>query len=391
MFARVTIAGLAVTVLIVASVSLAGDITAALAQQAQPPKGPAQPPRQSARPMTQAASQSAPATQPEQGKLVVQFGGSASRSGPTPEELKALARVAEEWVKNNPPGKTVAVEKPVVKTNGDPKVPPEERETGGLPAPTWVAKHGKVQPAVRDALEAQRKLIETNPMADYQADRPIGFQGLAYVDIYLRHHVRAKPESKENQAAIKEVEDRLLSSLTAAELSVYFVFENTAGVVGYVDEAGLDKLTRDPDVIGVGLDDQARPQERRIVRESNEIGPRSRGATKQIGKIGSDVYEELEKSEDGWVPVTLSLNDPPPEERGPDSDRDAVTRRMEDRVLSCLTAQDFRARCRSVLSGRVNRAGLAKLDANADVLGVGLDYAFRVQLKSPPTRIEGGR
>lgn len=105
----------------------------------------------------------------------------------------------------------------------------------GLPAPTWVAKDGKVQAAVREALGEQRKLIETDSLVvDSQLDRPHGLQGTAYVDIYLRHQLKGGYDSKENRASIKEEQHRLLHKLTAADFSTIHVFVNAAALVGYL-------------------------------------------------------------------------------------------------------------------------------------------------------------
>jgi hypothetical protein len=276
-----------------------------------------------------------------------------------------------EWVKTNPKGKSEAAEKPVPKDNMYPKVSREDREAMGLPAPTWVSSKEKVQAVVRDALETQGKLIGKNPMAMYQGDRPIGFQGTVYVDVYLSHKAKGAFDSKENQAAVKEEQDRLLSKLSAAEFAVLFAFENTAGLVGYVNDAGLKKLKDDPEVVAVGVDDQARSQHR-FVKCPEEM--ERRGRIEHIGKIAAPVYGDLETSGEQYVPVTVQFNQRVSDYM-PYEQKDALARELEERVLSALSAQEFRVTSRSggaFITGYANGEGLIKLDNHADVRGISL-------------------
>jgi hypothetical protein len=291
--------------------------------------------------------------------------------GPTSEAQAQAAQMADEWVKNNPPGRTSAQEHPVPKDNAQPTVRPEEREKLGLPAPTWVAMHGKVQPAVRAALEAQKRLME-NPrsMAQFQGDRPAGFQGTAYADVYLRHAARGPVGSRENQAAIQEVQKRILAALTAAEFSQFFAFENTAGLVGYVDEAALAKLAAHPGVVAIGLDDQPRPEDPpRAMHGQPGVLP---GPSERRGSVQAAVYNALEKAADGHVFVIVSV--------GPGANaRTTDESELRDAVLSTLSAEEFRARTRrALLSGYVNAGGLDKLAGHPEVTAVGLDLFIPV-------------
>jgi hypothetical protein len=303
-------------------------------------------------------------------------GGAAVLAGPPSGSTKALEGAAAEWVKNNPKGRTEAAEKPVPKDNIYPTVSREDREAMGLPAPTWVSSKEKVQAVVRDALEAQRKLIGKNPMAMYQGDRPIGFQGTLFVDVYLSHKAKGAFDSKENQAAVKEEQDRLLSKLTAAEFAVLYAFENTAGLVGYVNDAGLKKLIDDPDVVAIGVDDQARPESVVRPRTMEERRRPRHGPTEMIGKITAEVYKQLEQSSDGWVFVSVTINQPIRRDI-PAEEHDVLARKTGDRILSGLTAAEFRMTSRDFgLDGYVNASGLAKLGEHADVLSVkwGISY-----------------
>jgi hypothetical protein len=221
-------------------------------------------------------------------------------------------------------------------------------------------------------------------MVEFQGDRPGGFQGTAYVDLYLRHEPKGKPTSKENQAAVKEVQTRLLRKLTAKDFSLVFAFTSTAGLVGYIDDVGLAKLVEDPAVVAIGLDDQARPDEPPIaLRQSRP--PTKHGErpppTEKIGKVEAEVYNALKNSTDGYVFVIVSVTDVP---LGPgpfqeaDKAKQATLRALENRVLSALSAEEFKCRGRCYgPDGYVNAGGLAKLADHPDVDGVGLDEAVR--------------
>lgn len=305
--------------------------------------------------------------------LALVAGSDALAQTPAADDRAQVTEVVHEWVKSNPAGRTTAPERPVPKDNRHPKISPEEREKLGLPTPTWVAAHGKVQPAVREALEDQRKRIEARePMIEFQGDRPIGFQGTAYVDVYLRHQAKGEHASRQNAAAVKEVQRRILSKLTAAEFRLIIAFQNTAGLMGYVNEAGLAKLVEDREVVAIGLDDQPRPEDPALAME----GPRPRGAhNERRGKVEVRVYAALEESPDGYALVAVNLEQTQRDEATPEAQRAAVLA-VYQRLLSKLSADEFRLRGLGVtfprMHGYVNGAGLAKLEAHPDVVGVGL-------------------
>jgi len=312
---------------------------------------------------TAAAQQTGPPAAPRSSDPKVQ---------PAEGDLKALARAAEEWVRNNPKGKTEAVEKPVPKDNAYPQVKLEEREAAGLPGPTWVAKFGKVQPAVREALHAQRKRIEEGGDAMImQTDRPFGLWGTAYVDIYLSRKGDAASSSEANRHEVSEAQSRLMSKLSALDLSVSFTFKDRAAIVGYVNETGLEKLLHDPLVVAVGLDDQARPEPRPRAMHDEAVFPRD----KQTGKIDPEVYDALAKNTDGEVYMVMLLNEGIP----PDGEYDklrAAAKETQDRVLASLSAAEFQVAGRTLtdgLDGYINAAGLAKLEKLPDVRAVRLD------------------
>ncbi|MFH1745954.1 MAG: hypothetical protein ABIG44_02805 [Planctomycetota bacterium] len=265
-------------------------------------------------------------------------------------------------VPGNPPGlRPEEIEK---------RISPEEREKLGLPEPTWVARHGKVHPDVRAVLETGQM-----PWLRFKGWSPIGFEGTAYVAVYLRHEPQDKQSSLEKQVAIKEVQKRVLSKLTAAEFSTVYIFKNTASILGYVNSAGLAKLAADQDVIAVGLDDTPLPEDPPQAM-GNEY---SRGWR---GKVEIGVYEALEKSPDGYVYVIVGAR--VPQGPGPfDEAYEAMkseTRQLQDRILSALNADEFRLRGRPLSGGPLgyaNAAGLAKLTKHLDVNGIGLNQAIR--------------
>ena len=249
------------------------------------------------------------------------------------------------------------------------RISPEERERLGLPEPTWVAQHGKVHPDVRVVLETGQM-----PWLRFKGWWLSGFEGTSYVAVYLRHEPHGKPTSVENRAAIKQVQTRVLSRLTAVEFSVVHMFKSTAGILGYVNIAGLAKLAADKDVIAVGLDDQPLPKD----------PPPAMGheyARGRRGKVVAGAYEALEKSTDGYVSVVI-VGARVPLGPGPFAEayaaQKAEQRKLQDRVLATLTAEEFRVRTRgAVLAGYANAAGLAKLANHPDVNHIRLREAIR--------------
>jgi hypothetical protein len=89
------------------------------------------------------------------------------------------------------------------------------------------------------------------------------------------------------------------------------------------------------------------------------------------------VYEAFGKSTDAYVEVGVLLRYVP---SGPALSPEAIRaqsraeREVQDRVLSSLTAEEFRLKARdgSSIDGYVNSAGLAKLARHPDVTGVGV-------------------
>lgn len=335
---RVPIAGLAVAVLIVVINALSGDSSTAQAQQMQPPKPTAQP-------TTQAPTDPLGTAPP----------GTHGRPG-------------------TPPG--------LPREQIEKEISPEEREVIGLPTPTWLTQ-GKVHPDVREILKTGQM-----PWVRFKGWSPIGFEGTAYVAVYLRHEQRGERTSEGNRAAIRETQSHVLSRLTAAEFSIVFRFKDTPGLLGYVSVEGLAKLEKDADVVAVGLDETPLPKEPPLPLHERPPDVVDKNGRKHppprpqwIGKVREDVYEALRRNpnSDGYAFVTVTLQRPI-EWRLPYDEKEVLMRQMEDRILSTLTPQDFMVRCRGggALSGLVSTEGLAKLIEHAEVGGVFLEESFKV-------------
>jgi subtilisin family serine protease len=76
----------------------------------------------------------------------------------------------------------------------------------------------------------------------------------AYAIVMLRPVLMPKATLPEIQAAVQAIQHRVLAKLTADEFSIVYQYKNFAGMTGHVNEAGLAKLAKDPDVVAVGPD-----------------------------------------------------------------------------------------------------------------------------------------
>jgi hypothetical protein len=281
--------------------------------------------------------------------------------------LSVLAFVNYSGLLADPPGKCIATERG--QTVADTMTSVKEREAMGLDQPTWTEEHGKVQPQVRVAIKHEQDL-ETNMDKDlmpamYKFGRPVGFLSTVYVAVHLR--VEQGKTKEETRAAIRDVQNCALRQLTAAEFSVFLRFEDHPAILGYANEAGLAKLAKINDVIAIGLD--AKP----IPRDSPRF--HSQGVAEMdsdLPKVSAQVRAALQKVEYVYVIVILKQD----EVRGPkDLDEIRQARKVQDRVLTRLTAEDFRSTSRSSrssLHGYVNTAGLNKLNEDPDVVNLGL-------------------
>lgn len=251
-------------------------------------------------------------------------------------------------------------------------VPPEEREVLGLMETAWTRIHGKIHPDVYAILETD----------DRPWPRPVGYEGTVYAEVHLRHEPKGKIDSLENQAAIHELQGRILSQLTAAEFYVEYPFRTHPGILGYVNRAGLEKLKAIPDVTAVCLDDKPFPQRpERVFKEDlpplepddpsiQRAGGRFFGSG---GKAEIEVWQALGLHERVFVMVQLTFTRAD-EPLG--TELSAHISDVETRVQSVLTAHEFWVQGRTTsfprLHGLVNVEGLRKLENHPDVQRIGM-------------------
>ena len=256
-------------------------------------------------------------------------------------------------------------------------VSPEEREALGLDDISWTRRHGKVHPDVYKALEKAERIGERAKKAREAYLDPAGYAGMVYVQVRLKHEQKGRADSAENKAAIKQLQDKVLSQLTAAEFFVRYTFEMVPGILGHARRSAVEELGANPDVVAVCLDDKPFPRRPEPVRKADlpplEPGdPSTQPAQGRFwgsgGKVEAAVYQALGMHE--RVFVIAGLNVP---NASPLSDEGiAETREIANRVLADLTASEFWAENKGeFLCGRVNNAGLAKLARHPDVEGVG--------------------
>jgi len=368
MIRRATIAGLALVVLtaLVWQLSILGTASA-VAQQPGGQQPAASRPAQkqaTAQPTSQPTTQ---ATQPAQGKLVVQA---------EPRAQQGQARLGAA-----PPGTHGLPGMPPVlpRDQIEKLIPPEEREALGLPEPTWVKQHGKVHPDVREILKTAQM-----PWVHFKGWEPDSCVGTAYVAVYLRHEQPGGREPADNRASFRESQSRVLSRLTAAQFRTVFLFTTKPAMLGYVNRDGLATLEEDADVVAIGLDESPVPTPPPPTDEQGleqSTGQRSAqlDTNTESSKIEPAAYEALKASKDGYICVVITLTRPPTWASLANTDRDAISRDTENRVLGRLTADEFRIRYRrGFLSGYVNAGGLVKLNKDPDVFGVTLNRRLRV-------------
>jgi len=273
-------------------------------------------------------------------------------------------------------------------------IPPAEREALGLNDTGWTGRHGKVHPNVYEALDKQDELIRRDPfMAGYQHGRGVGFEGAAYVQVHLKHEQKGKRDSAGNKAAIKALQSKVLSQLSAAEFYVEHPFQTLPGILGYVNRAGLEKLKANADVVAVCVDDKPFPRRPAPVFKV-ELPPLKPGdpATEAAqgrfwgsgGKVEREVYQALGIYE--RVRVTVGMRCP---SEGSPEQKPGIARDIEDRVLAAMTAHEFRLSTRTpigslgsaCLTGWVNVEGLKKQENQPEVEHVGMPADW---LRVPP-------
>ena len=258
-------------------------------------------------------------------------------------------------------------------------VPPEKRESMGLDDIGWTKQYGKVHPDVYKALEKAE--MPREPWEDIQ-----GYAGTVYVQVHLKHEPRGKPQSQENQAAIKQLQAKVLSTLTAAEFYTEYTFKRLPGILGRVNRAGLEKLRNNVDVVAICLDDkpfaERPPHVFKVDLPPLKPGdPSTQPAQgrfwKAGGKVEVEVYQALGMRERVFVIVILTST---PSD-GPLTDEEvARNNQLGNGVLSAMTADEFWLTDRTAsfpsFGGLVNKDGVRKLEQHPDVEGVGIEDAM---------------
>jgi len=259
-----------------------------------------------------------------------------------------------------------------------PVVPVAERERLGLAAKTW---DGVVQPEVYTTLHGLNQTVER--LKNAKTVDAVGtlaavqFEGTVCVQVRLKHDPQGKGDSKENKAALQDVQRRVLGSLTAAEFHVRQLFEGSAGLVGNVSKEGLDKLAKHPDVVSVCLDDKPLPEPLPVVYEDQLPAPTPGEFADEpglkAGRVEVKVYQGLKQSNRLYVGVSLepkeeplpTSTDVPGEMHQRGLERDAAVLKLQNRVLSTLSADDFWLWTRlgglPGFYGYINRQGIEKL------------------------------
>jgi len=260
-------------------------------------------------------------------------------------------------------------------------VPVSERIALGVEEPTWIQEHGKVHPDVRRALAYQKHLEDNLETASawvegasdwidvVEIEGPEAFLGYVYVVVHLEYRPKGKGDSAADRAAIRQLEDSVLSKLTAVDFRYWLRFPDRPAIIGYVNEAGLKKLAENTDVRAIGLDDKPYPD-----LYKPEFYHEGRGrANGVLAKISPQVVAALDKEDEVYVWVTLRGKDGQ-EERTVESFRRG--RALNDRVLARLSAQEFKVTAisdqRPCFDGWLIKTGLAKLAEDGDVLNVAL-------------------
>ena len=287
-----------------------------------------------------------------------------------------------------------------------PVVPVAERERLGLAAKTW---DGVVQPEVYTTLHGLNQTVER--LKNAKTVDAVGtlaavqFEGTVCVQVRLKHDPQGKGDSKENKAALRDVQRRVLGSLTAVEFHVRQLFEESAGFVGNVSREGLDKLGKHPDVQGVCLDDQPLPERAPAAYKSQFGDPKPAEFEEEpglkAGRVQVEVYHAFKQSNRVYVLASLepkreplpTLTDVPSQMQQRWLERDAAVRQLRERVLSTLTADEFWLWTdlggAPGFAGYVNREGIEKLWRHPEVTGIGLNelrHPLRTERPTLPAR-----
>jgi hypothetical protein len=256
----------------------------------------------------------------------------------------------------------------------------EEREAIGLTPRTWTGVvHPEVYPTLtrlnKNIVELRERLRKDKDVRAFDALSQIEFPSMVYVQIQLTE---------------LDAQRRVLQSLTAAEFHRPYLFETLAGLTGYVSQSGLDKLAHHPDVLGLCLDDNPLPITRKLIDKDSIPSAKQGEANDEPGVkegiVDADVYRAFALSDRVTVDVSLRTtslpgwDDLPADTQARNELRDIAYAELQDRLLSSLSADDFRlkSKCMSSLSGSVTRESLQILWKHPDVQKVTIPRLARI-------------
>jgi len=262
-----------------------------------------------------------------------------------------------------------------------PTISREKREQLGLIPHTWA---GVVHPNVYATLDRLNRTVTTlkdrlktgRDVQAFQALWSMRFKGMVYVQVQVKD---------------KDAGRRVLASVKASEFHVRQLFEGTAGFVGYATKEGLDKLAKNPDVLGVCLDDKPLPGPGKIIVK-DILPPAKPGETASAqpgvaeGKVDPHVYRAFDLADRVHVMVGLrgeslpELTDKGPEMRSRLELRNQAEKQLQDRVLSTVSAHDFWVEGRGgpAMHGAITKEGLQELWKHPDVRRIVLPQPLKI-------------
>ncbi len=264
-----------------------------------------------------------------------------------------------------------------------PTVSREEREKLGLTPHTWSGvvhpdAYARLDKLNRTVASLKDRLKKGRDVKAFDALMRVRFEGTMYVQVQLKD---------------MDAQGRVLGGLKASEFHPEQLFEKSTGFTGYVSKDGLDKLAKNPDVTAVCLDDKPLPERPKPIYK-NDLPPAKLGDTASAqsgvaeGKVDADVYRALNLSNRVNVIVSLrgeSLpkgSDKSSEMRAREELREQEALKLQDRVLSAVSANEFwlcaRMRGLPIISGFIDRDGLEKLWRHPDVRLIRLEELMQI-------------
>jgi len=154
-----------------------------------------------------------------------------------------------------------------------------------------------------EGLKERPRLKKGRDMDAFDALERIRFPGMVYVQVQVKDI---------------DAQRRVLATLKASEFHDPYLFEKAAGFTGYATKEALDKIAKNPDVVGLCLDDKPFAEPLKTIYK-NDLPPAEPGdasATKPgvaEGIVDADVYRALDRSTHVKAGVSLRGEDSLPE------------------------------------------------------------------------------